>query len=110
MFSKVWRAGISPIGYYLKASLFFSASFLVGCLVVPVIDIFMLAFDVVAYFFTAKEGEDSNPLNHQFINFLLQYRTLRVPMEVLMQSLPQSVVAVGAPGRTRSTKPRPGSS
>lgn len=51
-----------------------------------------------------RDGEDSNPLNNSFINFLLQYRTLRVPMEVVLQSLLQAILTVrgGEGGRSGS--------
>ncbi|KAG1654583.1 hypothetical protein FOA52_004058 [Chlamydomonas sp. UWO 241] len=79
----------------LLAPFVFLASFVINCAIVPVIDVFMLCFDLVAYLMTPKANdEDSNPLNNRFINFLLQYRTLRLPMEVLMQSLPQAILAL----------------
>ena len=53
----------------------------------------MLCFDALAFFLATREEEDYNPLNNKFINFLLQYRTIRVPMEVMMQSVPQTVLA-----------------
>ncbi len=38
-------------------------------------------------------SSEANPLNNLFINFLLQYRTIRIPLEVMLQSVPQTCLA-----------------
>jgi hypothetical protein len=72
--------------------------FCITVIVVPFIDIFMLAFDVLVQGYSRDDKrngtEGTNPLvsGSLAIYFLLQYRTLRKPLQVLLQSLPQTIL------------------
>jgi hypothetical protein len=87
----VIRAMRSPLVYWTLMPLIIGCVFFVTCLLVPIVDLFMIAFDLIKVFSPSVEG-DENPLNSVLVNFLLQYRTLRVPMQVLLQSVPQTVL------------------
>ena len=85
------RAMRSPLVYWTLMPLILACVFLLTCLMVPIVDLFMIAFDLIKGFSPSVEG-DENPLNSVLVNFLLQYRTLRVPLEVLLQSVPQTIL------------------
>ncbi|GAX81586.1 hypothetical protein CEUSTIGMA_g9014.t1 [Chlamydomonas eustigma] len=82
-----------PFLYLFLAPLTFLCTFLINCVAVPIIDTMMLCFDVIAFYVEERDDTNYNPLNNLFINFLLQYRTVRVPLEVLLQSLPQTILS-----------------
>ena len=81
------------MAYILLAPPLFLVAFIINCLAVPVIDLSMLCFDGLAFILASRQEDGYNPLNNLFINFLLQYKTIRVPLEVMLQSLPQTILA-----------------
>lgn len=91
------RAMNNPYIYWTVLPIVIFVVFCITVVAVPFIDIFMLAFDVLVQGYSSEKGreaEGSNPLvsGSLFIYFLLQYRTLRKPLQVLLQSLPQTVL------------------